>query len=428
MAIAVPSGPLSSDCFDSLLNDILMGIRHADRLDGLLLALHGATVAANHSDADGEIVTRVRERVGADLPIVLTLDPHANVSQRMIDGTDASIMYQTVPHTDQHRCGLEAADLLARTVRGEIRPVQSLEMLPLALNVVMQDTGEPPALTMMEEAATIAKKPGMLSASVAFGCPWADVAEMGSSVVAVADGDESLARHGAAVLADRFWNMRQEFVGEVPTPEEAVHQASEIEGPPVLISDMGDNVGAGGVGDSTILFDEILRQGVRNTLVVLCDPESAQECARAGVRARVDLEVGGKTDDRHGRTIPITGRVRTLSDGFFFEPEPRHGSWQNYNQGVTAVVETDEEHTVVVTSLRMAPLSLHQILSAGIDPTRKKIIIAKAIIAPRAAYSAVTDRFILCNTTGATSSDLSSFDYRNRRRPMFPLEPDASFP
>ena len=427
VAIAVPSGTIAADAFDSLLEDILMGIVYAGQLDALLLALHGATVAANHPDADGEIVTRVRERVGPELPIALTLDPHANISPRMIEGTNATILYQTVPHTDQHRCGLEAAEILARTVRGEIRPVQALEMLPMAMNVIKQDTTQPPASTILQAAADMGKQPGMLSASISFSYTQADVAEMGTSVVVVADGEDERAREGARELARQFWAMRHEFVGEAPTSEEAVRQAARAEGQPIVISDMGDNVGGGAPGDSTILFDEILQQGVHNALVVLYDPESVKECVKAGVRAPVELEVGGKTDDRHGPTIPIMGRVRTLSDGFFYEPEPRHGSWQNYNQGITAVVETDEEHTVVLTSLRMAPLSLHQILSAGIDPSQKKIIIVKAIIAPRAAYSAVTDQFILCNTPGATSADLTSYDYEHRRRPLFPLEPEAEY-
>lgn len=428
LAIAVPAGPLSADTFDGLLGDMLDGIRAAGHLDALLLCLHGATVAANHPDADGEVVTRVRELVGPDLPMALTLDPHANISPRMIAGTDATLLYQTVPHTDQHRCGLEVAGLLARAARGEIRPVQALESLPLAMNVICQDTDSPPAATIMAAAAAVGQWPDMLSASVAFGFPQADVAEMGVSVVAVADGDDAVARTRARALAARLWEMREQFVGSAPGPEQAIRQAAAMDGQPVVVSDMGDNVGAGGVGDSTILLGEIMRQGVSNALLLLHDPQAVEGCLRAGVRSRVALEVGGKSDRLHGAPVALSGRVRTLSDGYFHEPEPRHGSWQNYNQGITAVVETDDEHTIVLTSRRMAPLSLHQLLSVGIDPARKKIIVVKAVIAPWPAYRAVTDRFILCNTAGATSADLTSYDYRNRRRPMFPLEPEATYP
>ena len=133
-------------------------------------------------------------------------------------------------------------------------------------------------------------------------------------------------------------------------------------------------------------------------------PQAVETGLRAGVRSRVALEVGGKSDGLHGTPVALSGRVRTLSDGYFHEPEPRHGSWQNYNQGITAVVETDEDHTILLTSRRLAPMSLNQLLSVGIDPAAKKIIVVKAVIAPWPAYRAVTDRFILCNTAGATET------------------------
>jgi len=142
----------------------------------------------------------------------------------------------------------------------------------------------------------------------------------------------------------------------------------------------------------------------------------------------VSLKVGAKQKDSQGVPIEIAGRLRTLSDGVFIEPSPRHGGHRENAQGLTAVVETDQRHSIVLTSLRMAPLSLHQILSLGIYPQNKKLIIVKAVVAPRVAYAAVADHFILADTPGATSSNLASYEYQHRQRPMFPYEPDAEYP
>jgi microcystin degradation protein MlrC len=427
VAVAIPGGPLTAATFDGLLDGMMRGMRDAGPLDGLLLALHGATVAMNHPDADGRIAGSLRQLVGPDLPIVMTLDLHANVSDRMIESTNATVFYRTTPHVDQRQRGLDAARIMARTVRGEIRPVQALERLPLIMSVLKHDVSEAPAADVLTDTEQVCRRPGILAASVGYSYPWADVAEMGCSVVTVADGDESVAADAARWLAGRTWNRRHEFVCELPTVREAVRQAAADDDHPVVVSDVGDNVGGGAPGDSTVLFHEVLRQEVPNTLVTLFDPEAVRHCASCGVGADVQLSVGGKTDDRHGTPLPIQGRVRTLSDGYFHEPQPRHGGRSDNHQGLTAVVETPQQHTVVLTSLRMAPLSLHQVLSLGIDPVRKKLILVKAVIAPRPAYAPIAARFLLADTPGATSADFTQLPYKHRRRPMFPFEPEARY-
>jgi microcystin degradation protein MlrC len=191
--------------------------------------------------------------------------------------------------------------------------------------------------------------------------------------------------------------------------------------------DVGDNVGGGSPGDSTILFAEVLRQNVKNALVVLCDPEAVIHCLTAGPGKRVELKVGAKTDRRHGAPICLLGAVRTLSDGRYVETQVRHGGWSNYDQGITAVVETEQLHTVVLTSRRMAPMSLEQLLSLGIHPEHKRLLIVKGVVAPRAAYERIASQVIVTDTPGVTCDDPCWFSYKRRRFPLYPLELDAQF-
>ncbi len=166
-----------------------------------------------------------------------------------------------------------------------------------------------------------------------------------------------------------------------------------------------------------------LRQSVPDCLVVLYDPKSVQQCIRAGVRQKVSLQVGGKTDALHGRPVPIAGEVRLIADGRYVEPEPRHGGRRFGDTGLTAVVQTPEGHLIVLTSLREAPFSLQQILSLGIGPETRRIIVVKGATAPRAAYEPVSARVIHVDTPGITAVGPENFDYKRRPRPLYPLDP-----
>lgn len=424
---AVPSGTIAAEAYERICAELLEDLRVALPIDGLLLALHGATVSERFPDADGELLRRVREVTGSELPIVTTLDLHANVSGQMIALANATVAYRSNPHLDQRSRGQEAASLLLRMLSGEIRPVQALETPPMVIAISKQHTASEPAKLLYDDLEHVLTWPGILSASVTMGFYYADVAEMGAAFFAVADGDEALARRGARFMAKRAWERRAELTAGLPSPQQAVAHAIASERGPVTIMDVGDNVGAGSPADSTILFAEIARQRGRNAMVILCDPEAVLQCVAKGPGQHVHLAVGGKTDARHGAPVVVEGVIRTLSDGHFEERQVRHGGWGACDQGVTAVVETEEEHTVVLTSRRMAPMSLEQVISLGVHPERKKILIAKGVVAPRAAYEPVSAEIVLADTPGVTSDNPKHFHYEKRRKPLYPLEVEAEF-
>ncbi|HVO30310.1 MAG TPA: MlrC C-terminal domain-containing protein, partial [bacterium] len=349
------------------------------------------------------------------------------VSPAMARYSTALVIYRSNPHLDQEQRGEEAARLLVRTLAGEIRPVQALEAPPFFVQISRQYTSVEPASLLYRDIEEVLQWPGILSASVAMGFYYADVEEMGTTFLAVADNDAALARRAARWMAERAWARRHEYTGVLPDPASAVRSAAASGRPPVVLMDVGDNVGAGSPGDSTILMAELYRQGVRNGLVVLYDPEAVAQCVTAGVRQDVELTVGAKTDALHGAPLPIRGRVRTLSDGIFVETQVRHGGWGHGDQGITAVVETPEDHTIVLTSRRMAPMSLEQLLSLGIHPERKSILIVKGVVAPRAAYEPVAGEIVLVDTPGVTADNPKYFRYTRRRRPLFPMEENAEY-
>lgn len=405
-ANATPAGQLTRAAYETLVGELLEMLRQAQGLDGLLLALHGAMVAEDFPQADGETVRRVRALMGPDFPIVVTHDYHGNVPESLVRDANALIIYKTNPHIDQRERGLQAAELLARTIRGEVKPVSAIVKPNVLFNIAFHNTSLPPMQPIMQAAIDLEKEPGILAASIAAGYQYADVPDMGPSVVVVADGNRALAEAGAQRIADMIWAARDQLVPDLPNAAEAVRQAIQATQTPMALFDMGDNIGGGSAADSTIILEQLLAQKADGWVVTLFDPEAVQACVQAGIGGAVSLRVGGKTDDTHGPTLPIQGRVRTLHSGEFEETERRHGGGRYFNQGLTAVVEVNRSAPgkgglLVLNSKRTAPMSIHQITCVGIQPQQQKILVAKGTVAPRAAYAPVCAQIIQVDTGGA---------------------------
>lgn len=418
-----PSGTIPHATCEELMRLLFDGLEQAGRLDGMLVAPHGANAGEGdeYRDLDGHWLTRLREVMGPAIPIICTIDPHANLSPRMIDACDATIAYRTNPHLDQKERGLEAVRLLARTLRGEIRPTQAAAFPPVAINIERQLTAAPPCLPLYERAAAWLNRLRVLSNSVVLGFPYADVEEMGSALIAVTHDDTDLAQRIADDLAHYLTVHREEFTGQFTGIEAAVDRALLLKGP-VCLLDMGDNVGGGSAADGTLIAHELHRRGQARAFVCLYDSGSAQQAIDAGVGSRLDLAMGGKTDDLHGPSLEAAVTVRSLHDGHFTESEIRHGGQTAFYMGPTAVVETETGLTVSLTSRRTVPVSLGLMTSCGLDPADFQILIAKGVHAPVAAYQPVCTALIRVDTPGATTADIQRFEYRYRRRPLYPFE------
>jgi microcystin degradation protein MlrC len=390
--------------------------------DGLLLALHGAMVAESHPDADGEVLARLRRALGPEFPVVVTFDLHGNLSQRQLDACQAAVAYRTCPHVDQRECGRRAAALLIKMLRNSVRPCQALAKPPLIVNIMLHDTSQEPLKSLMEAARAVEQHPGVLACSLLPGFAYADVPQMGPSVVVVTDNDPELVRREADCLAGRVWDMRARLSARLPDPVTAVSQALRANRKPVVLVDTGDNVGGGSAADGTVLLAEMLRQGATEGVVCLYAPDEVRQCAAAGIGQKVELRVGGKVDRLHGEPVPVTGRVRVLHDGTYTEPQVRHGGRRTNHMGLTALVELEGNNLLVLTSQRHPPFSLGQLTCLGIRPDAQRLLVVKAAIAYKAAYAPVAGTIIEVDTPGVTAVNPERFAYRHIRRPMYPLD------
>ncbi len=419
-ASATPSGEITSAACEALLDRALTAIGAVPTLDGLLMAAHGAAVCEEHPDADGWWLRQIRAAVG-QIPIIATLDAHANVSNDMVDATDALVAYRTNPHLDTFDRGMEAAHLMLRAVAGEVALTQAAVFPPLAINVLLQDTRVEPCASIGMLMDEVRSEPDVLSASFCLGYRFADVVENGASVVVVTDASPQEATEHARRVGSTLMSERERFVARLVGVDEAVSRASSAT-ERVCLLDTGDNIGGGSAGDGTILAKRILESPIESGFVAIYDPTSVAAAASAGVGKSVKLEVGAKTDDLHGSPITTSATVLSLHEGKFFEEAVRHAGLQEFDMGHTAIVACDGL-TVQLTSLRVMPFSIGQLTSCGLDPTDFDVIVAKGTNAPIPAYAPYCPTILKVATPGSTRADMENLPYRRRRRPLFPFEP-----
>jgi microcystin degradation protein MlrC len=283
-----------------------------------------------------------------------------------------------------------------------------------------------PFKTLFDRAFALEAAGEVLTISIAGGFPYADAPATGMSILVVTDNDPARAETIAQELARLAWSLRNDMLIHNTPPAEAVAEAiAHPEGPVVLV-DVGDNIGGGTPGDGTVLLTELLRQGARDAVMVIADAEAVQAAFAAGVNGIVRTTVGGKADRRHGDPVPIEGRVKLLSDGHWVHDGPENAGVAA-EPGLTAVVEVDGVN-LVLNSVKIAPGDLQQLKSVGIDPVRQKILVVKAAVRWRGGYGPITKHAIHVGTPGLGSVDLNEFEFHHLKRPAFPLDAVTAWP
>ena len=446
-----PIGTITKDAYDRLSTEMLGMLSDQGPWDGVLIANHGAAVSEEFPDMDAEFTRAVREVVGPDVPVGITLDMHANISKGTVANTDVCIVWRTCPHLDTKLRGRKTAELIYRAAKGEINPVQFIEMPPMLVNIVKQFTGQEPMKGLVDDCVLANEQPGILDTSISEGYPYADVEEMGMSWIAITDGDIGLAEKTAKDMAAKAWTKRIDLNRQVPSIEEALTQANErYVGPkpdgvenfvpddgsalaeaepsnhshlgPIVLMDVGDNIGGGSSADSTHILKVAKEMRIEGYLQSLYDPESVEACVTAGTGAEISLEVGGKTDDMHGEPILVVGTVGVIDDGPYEETRPTHGGGRYYDDGKRVLFSTVDGMTILLTSRRSGNTARQQMYSMGIRPEDYRIVVAKGVSSPRPAYQPIAAEIIIVNSPGVTSADLDTFEFKRRRVPLYPFE------
>ena len=424
---AQPSGIVEKASFDYLLELLVNRIVRELPADGILLDLHGAMVVAGHEDAEGEIVRGVREVAGFDMPVVVTLDLHANISPALAQRATVIIGYDTYPHVDMGERGHEAARLMGRLVRAEVQPVQAYRQLPLATMPPMQCTLREPMQTLVRELHELEAHPGIVTATVAMGFSFADIHDMGVSVLVTADGDGELAGTSADRLTARLWQLRDELQPQLTSIDEAMRLARDTDGGVVIFADGSDNPGGGAPCDGTVALQAMIDADFQGGLVgLMYDPETVRQARANGVGQRFGAVIGGKTDDRHGPPVRAVAEVVGLSDGRFEYGGAMARGLQD-TLGEAALLRVGGID-IVTCSQRRQLLDRAMLRTVGVDPATYRLLVAKSAVHFRADLGPVASAILDGDTPGIHRPDFSCFDYERVRRPLYPLDAGAQLP
>jgi len=422
-ASADPSGPVAAQAYKRISDAI---VEAAADCDAILLDLHGAMVAEQTSDGEGDLLARVRAAAG-NVPIAVALDLHGNVTQRMIDNSDVIVSFKTFPHVDMYECGEHAARLLFAALANQAKPVIAWRQLPLLTHTLKSATADG-AMYRAVEAARQAENDGMLAVSILPGFPLADIAAPYLSVVVVGDADRAAAEAVAQHISAQIWNEREGFIYQSEPMAESISRArrlAESAQRPILLIDHGDNCTSGGTCDTMDALEEALRQGLTGMIAgPFCDPGAVAELIKAGIGAEVDIELGNKCAiPKIGVTKPplrVRGTVRALTDGQYTITGPTY-TGQRIHMGRCAVLDIGTA-TIVVSERRNEPWDLGVFESVGIDPRRAPFIILKSRMYCRPVFEPISETIVECDSRSVTSSDSTLFPYENLKRPVYPLD------
>jgi microcystin degradation protein MlrC len=410
---------------EAMKKRLLEPLRKALPVDGVLLSTHGSYSVRGIDDADGDILKEVRQLIGPDCPIMTAHDIHCNIGQDMVDHATVLTVMETYPHTDMAERGAEAAELMVRTVRGEIQPTMAWRSLPLFWSAAHMISAEEPMRSAVDRLHQLEGEAGVLTASLGVGYQWADVHCAGASAMVVTDNDPAAAQDKADALARWVWERRDVWQRPSLSPEEALAQGEAIGKYPIILADQADNPGGGAPGDSTEILRLFIERGLRDAAVLyVVDPETVQQAKRAGVGNTVSVEVGGKSHPLCGPPVAVEATVAAVTDGRFVYDGPM---WRNVeaNLGDSVLLES-RGVSIVLISTGVQPIDLAFSRTLGLDCRKLRYLCLKSTGHFRSGFEPIAGSIFNVDASGLLPQDFSKLPFKRLGRKIYPMDQDAT--
>ncbi|MFN8623036.1 MAG: M81 family metallopeptidase [Chloroflexota bacterium] len=414
---AEPAGPTTRAVYDAFVAELLDGIRAALPLDIVLLNLHGAMVAVDEDDCEGDILARVRSLVGPDVAVGAELDLHCHLTERMVQQATAIVIYKEYPHIDVEDRAAELFRICADAAAGRTRPVMAAA--PLHMVGIFGTTSEP-LRSFVDRLPGYEGRDGILSVSFAHGFPYADVADVGSAMLVVADGDVERAAALAEELGREAWSMREAIAAKRLPTEAALDAAEAHDGRPVVLADVADNAGGGAPSDSTFLLRRMLERGMTSIVSgVYWDPVAVRLCIEAGEGATFDLRVGGKAGPQSGIPLDLPVRVERIV----------HDARQTFGPATNPLgdlvrVSTVGDVDLVLATVRAQTFHRDAYTQTGLDLAQKQYVVVKSMHHFHAGFAPIASKIVYVAGEGALPSDYAALRFAKRPGPFWPAVAD----
>ncbi|HRO01982.1 MAG TPA: M81 family metallopeptidase [Terricaulis sp.] len=416
-AHAQPSRPVNRRDYETLRGWLLedAAAAAAERLDLVLIMMHGSMIAEGCDDCEGDIMAALRAIVGPTVPIGLLLDLHCNVTEAMLANATIVKACKEYPHTDFDDRARELYDICARVRGGALRPTIGFRRVPM---LGLFQTAVAPMRPFIDHILEREKSPGVASITLAHGFPWSDFPDAGASVIAVTDDDQALADRIAEEVAHDFFALRESGQARLLDIDGALDQALALKSGTAVIADMADNPGGGAPSDSTFLLRAALRRGVTDIgFAFMWDPAAVDLAFAAGEGARLPLRVGGKVGVWSGDPVDLDATiVRLRTDA----TQPHIATGQTA-LGRTALISANGVE-IILNDIRQQPFSPEGLIAAGMDVWSKRILVVKSTHHFYAGFSHRAGAIIYCDTPGALNGDVAGRPYKRLRRPIWPLD------
>jgi microcystin degradation protein MlrC len=423
-AAATPSAHVTDDAFERIAKAMIDGLASAGKLDAVYLDLHGAMVTEHHDDGEGEILARVRKVIGDDIPLVASLDLHANVTPEMVDHADALIAYRTYPHVDMADTGRACARHLGLLLQTKQRLAKAFRQSPFLIPISWQCTNDEPAKSIYQKLAALQNE-AVPTLSFAFGFPAADFVHCGPSIF-VYGRTQADADAAADAIAALIESHEDDFDGKIYSPDEGVRHAMELAKTatrPIVIADTQDNPGAGGDSDTTGMLRALVRNNAQRAATgVMYDPQAARAAHEAGAGNIVTLALGGKSGIPGDAPFKETFLVEKLSDGDFLAPGPFYGG-RMMKMGPSACLRIGDVRIVVAShKTQLADQAMYRYV--GIEPTEQAILVNKSSVHFRADFEPIAEKILICAAPGAMPANTADLAW-TRLRPGIRVKPNG---
>ncbi len=420
-ACAQPAGRTLAPVWEGFKAEILDGIAQAGRLDMVLLLLHGAMMAVEQDDCEGDLLAAIRARVGPGVVIGAVLDPHCHLSPLMLDSADILIAMKEYPHTDGLERADELFDLCLRAAKGDIRPVMRDFDCRM---ITLYPTTDEPVKSFVADMKAAEGRDGILSVSLAHGFPWGDTPWTGTRMWVVADGDADKAASLARSFGERLYRQREALRSNVTSIDVAldrVQAAAKQPGRPAVLADVADNPGGGAPGDSTFILHRLLERGIGNAAIgCFWDLGAINICVNAGIGSHFDLRLGGKCGPASGDPVDLPVAVRNIRAdhtqiGLEGEPTPL---------GLSVWLEGPRGLHIVLISQRTQVFQPDAFTGLGIDLSGLDLIVVKSTQHFYAGFAPLAASIHYVSTPGAIAPEFSTIPYRTRRLDFWPRVAD----
>jgi len=416
-------GTLTRSDWQRLAREFLDSIKNAPPVDGVYFCMHGAMASQDELDPEGFLLAESRKILGEEIPMVVSLDLHGILTDRMIEHTDAIVAYHTYPHVDFFETGQRAARLLLRILAGEVRPVTARVAIPALVrgDELITATGLFGQSIRLAQSAEQGRHG--LSAGMFIGNPFTDVPALQTYSFVVTDNDPQLAEREAIRIAETFWENHERMQVELVSLEHMAAQLLAQGQGTVALVDAADATSSGASGDSNAILRTLIQSGYRGkTLIPIVDATAVKSAFAAGVGGIIETTLGGTLDPKRFQPLSVRGKVRLLSDGRF-RSESFGEEWE---AGLSAVLECDN-FTLVVSSRAVSLYDRSFFYAHGQNPKNFQAVVVKSPHCQHPMYADWCTKMIHVDAPGSSSANLASLGHTRCPRPIFPLDQEVSF-